>query len=102
MAQEMAFARNHHGRFLKIMDSFQPCWRCHEVGRGETTLHCSGPVTAEYPFQKLSWDIMGQLPTSSQGNRYNYSSGDKPVHQMRGSISPLLYRIHSVGHSPGG
>ena len=29
-----------------------------------------GTITAEYPFQKLSWDIMGPLPTSSKGHRY--------------------------------
>lgn len=29
-----------------------------------------GTITAEYPFQKLSWDIMGPLPSSSKGNRY--------------------------------
>ena len=57
-----------------------------------------GTITAEYPFQKLSWDNMGPLPTS--GSRYIYSSGDRPVHQMGGSISPPLYRIHIVGHSP--
>ena len=29
-----------------------------------------GTITAEYPFQKLSWDIMGPLPTSSKGHCY--------------------------------
>ena len=29
-----------------------------------------GTITASRPFEKLSWDIMGPLPTSSQGNKY--------------------------------
>ena len=29
-----------------------------------------GTITATRPFEKLSWDIMGPLPTSSQGNKY--------------------------------
>ena len=29
-----------------------------------------GTIVATRPFQKLSWDIMGPLPTSSQGNKY--------------------------------
>ena len=29
-----------------------------------------GTITAEYPFQKLSWDIMGPLLTSSKGHCY--------------------------------
>ena len=31
-----------------------------------------------------------------------YFSGNGPVHQMGRSISPTLYKIHSVGHSLGG
>ena len=27
-----------------------------------------GTINAGYPFQKLSWDIMGPLPTSMRGN----------------------------------
>lgn len=29
-----------------------------------------GTIQAEYPFQKLSWDIMGPLPASSKGHKY--------------------------------
>ena len=29
-----------------------------------------GTIQASYPFEKISWDIMGPLPTSSQGNKY--------------------------------
>ena len=29
-----------------------------------------GTINADYPFQKLSWDIMGPLPTSMKGNKY--------------------------------
>ena len=29
-----------------------------------------GTIAATRPFEKLSWDIMGPLPTSSQGNKY--------------------------------
>jgi len=29
-----------------------------------------GTITSSRPFEKLSWDIMGPLPTSSQGNKY--------------------------------
>ena len=27
-------------------------------------------ITSNYPFKKLSWDIMGPLPLSSTGNHY--------------------------------
>lgn len=29
-----------------------------------------GTITANHPFEKLSWDIMGPLPVTSQGNKY--------------------------------
>ena len=29
-----------------------------------------GTIKAEYPFQKISWDITGPLPETEQGNRY--------------------------------
>ena len=29
-----------------------------------------GTITASYPFDKISWDIMGPLPLTTQGNRY--------------------------------
>jgi len=29
-----------------------------------------GTITSSRPFKKQSWDIMGALPTSSQGNKY--------------------------------
>ena len=29
-----------------------------------------GTVTATEPFEKISWDIMGPLPVSDQGNKY--------------------------------
>ena len=29
-----------------------------------------GGITANRPFEKISWDIMGPLPMSSKGNRY--------------------------------
>ena len=29
-----------------------------------------GTINSDYPFEKLSWDIMGPLPLSSVGNRY--------------------------------
>ena len=29
-----------------------------------------GTIKANRPFEKVSWDIMGPLPTSSKGNKY--------------------------------
>ena len=29
-----------------------------------------GTITASHPFDKISWDIMGPLPLTTQGNRY--------------------------------
>ena len=29
-----------------------------------------GTITTSYPFEKISWDIMGPLPTTSTGNKY--------------------------------
>ena len=29
-----------------------------------------GTISASYPFEKVSWDIMGPLPTSESGNKY--------------------------------
>lgn len=29
-----------------------------------------GTISATYPFEKVSWDIMGPLPTSKSGNNY--------------------------------
>ena len=29
-----------------------------------------GTMKATYPFEKVSWDIMGPLPTSESGNKY--------------------------------
>lgn len=29
-----------------------------------------GTIKSEFPFQHLSWDIMGTLPTSDKGNKY--------------------------------
>ena len=29
-----------------------------------------GTISATRPFEKLSWDVVGPLPTSSQGNKY--------------------------------
>ena len=29
-----------------------------------------GTINADHPFQKLSWDIMGPLPTSMKRNKY--------------------------------
>ena len=30
----------------------------------------SGPIGASYPFEKISWDIMGPLPVTNKGNKY--------------------------------
>ena len=33
-------------------------------------------IKTDYPFQKLSWDIVGPLPTCMRG----HSGGDRPIH----------------------
>ena len=29
-----------------------------------------GTISASYPFEKISWDIMGPLPITERGNKY--------------------------------
>ena len=52
------------------------CWvkQCDQCQRRNpphaTPVAPLGTIQASYPFEKISWDIMGPLPTSSQGNKY--------------------------------
>jgi len=49
------------------------CWvkQCDQCQRRNpphsTPVAPLGTIQASYPFEKISWDIMGPLPTSSQG-----------------------------------
>ena len=46
----------------------EQCQRCNQpMPKSQAPL---GTINADYPFQKLSWDIMGPLPTSMKGNKY--------------------------------
>ena len=47
------------------------CEPCHRRNRPPQKPQAPlGTITAEYPFQKLSWHIMGPLLTSSKGHCY--------------------------------
>jgi len=47
------------------------CQQCQQRKPPPQTQHAPlGTITSDYPFEKLSWDIMGPLPLSSAGNRY--------------------------------
>lgn len=49
----------------------QQCHRCQQ--RQDPQPKPCAPlstISSEFPFQRLSWDIMGPLPTSEQGNKY--------------------------------
>ena len=52
----------------KYVQEYQYCQRCNQQqpkGRAP-----SGTISANAPFQKLAWDIIGPLPTTSRGCKY--------------------------------
>lgn len=47
------------------------CRQCQQRNPQQPRQHAPlGTITASYPFEKVSWDIMGPLPTTSAGNKY--------------------------------
>ena len=47
------------------------CRQCQQRNPQQSHQHAPlGTITASYPFEKVSWDIMGPLPTTSAGNKY--------------------------------
>ena len=68
-AEGMFLLAREPGRCEKWIRECKPCqYRNSPPQKPQALL---GTITAEYPFQKLSWDIMGPLPASSKGHRYN-------------------------------
>ena len=52
----------------EAVEKCEVCQRCnHPVPKPQAPL---GTISSDYPFQKLSWDIMGPLPTTLKGNQY--------------------------------
>ena len=44
---------------------------CQQCNPQQPRQHASlGTITASYPFEKVSWDIMEPLPTTAAGNKY--------------------------------
>ena len=53
---------------INIRSAVEQCQRRNQqVPKSQAPL---GTINADYPFQKLSWDVMGPLPTSMKGNEY--------------------------------
>ena len=54
-----------------VWEAVEKCGVCqrsnHPVPKPQAPL---GTISSDYPFQKLSWDIMGPLPTTLKGNQY--------------------------------
>ena len=47
------------------------CPQCQQRDHQQPNQHTPlGTIEAKYPFEKVFWDIMGPLPTTSQGNKY--------------------------------
>ena len=47
------------------------CQQCQQHNPWQSHQHAPlGTITASYPFEKVSWDLMGPLPTTSAGNKY--------------------------------
>ena len=47
------------------------CQQCQQRNPQQPRQHAPlGTITASHPFQKVSWDIMGPLPTTAAGNKY--------------------------------
>ena len=42
----------------------------HTMPRAEPTAAPLESIESNYPFEKLSWDIMGPLPPTTAGNKY--------------------------------
>lgn len=56
---------------LDVKNAIQQCDRCQKRNNPVPKQHSPiGTIKSNYPFEKLSWDIMGPLPTSSCGNKY--------------------------------
>jgi len=54
-----------------VANWIQECRHCQQRKPPPQTQHAPlATFTSDYPFEKLSWDIMGPLPLSSTGNRY--------------------------------
>ncbi|KAL5486581.1 hypothetical protein EMCRGX_G019083 [Ephydatia muelleri] len=54
-----------------VREAVEKCEVCqrrnHPVPKPQAPL---GTISSDYPFQKLSWNIMGPLPTTLKGNQY--------------------------------
>ena len=49
----------------------QECQECQKRNKPQPAQQAPlETLTSDYPFQKLSWDIMGPLPVTSNGNKY--------------------------------
>ena len=56
---------------IDVKNAIQQCVRCQRRNNPVPKQHTPiGTIKSNNPFEKLSWDIMGPLPTSSCGNKY--------------------------------
>ena len=56
---------------VNVKNAIQQCDRCQKRNNPVPKPHIPiGTIKSNYPFEKLSWDIMGHLSTSSGGNKY--------------------------------
>ena len=79
-------------------------WKCEPCQRRNRTSKASSSTWDHHCRVPLPQTFMGYYgPTAHivQGALLHFS-GHGSLHQMGGSISTMIYRIHYVGHSPGG
>jgi len=54
-----------------IEKCIRECQHCQQCNSQQPAQHAPlGTIKARYPFEKVSWDIMGPLSPTSQGNKY--------------------------------
>ena len=53
---------------LHLVEKCEPCQRRNQPA--PTPQAPLGTITSTYPFQKISWDIMGPLPVTKKGSKY--------------------------------
>ena len=56
---------------LMLRDGYQECEQCQMRNNSQPLPQAPlGTISAGYPFEKISWDIMGPLPITERGNKY--------------------------------
>ena len=64
----MYFWPGYEKDILHLVEKCEPCQRRNQPA--PTPQAPLGTITSTYPFQKISWDIMGPLPVTEKGSKY--------------------------------